>query len=103
MKPAQDRLAADLNATVFSDLSVPLVNNWQAREILTGREAREGLIAQVPNPVRWMESIQYLVGRGVRRLVEVGAGSVLTGLLRNIDPTLKGAKFGDPADLAALL
>jgi [acyl-carrier-protein] S-malonyltransferase len=102
MKPAQERLRADLHATEFHDLSFPLINNWQAREIRTGAEAREGLYQQVPNPVRWVESIRALAGLGVTRCVEVGAGGVLTGLLRSIDPSIAGVKFGDPADLAAL-
>jgi len=102
MKPAQQRLRADLDATVFSDLSCPLVNNWQAREIGTGAEAREGLYQQVPNPVRWVESIRYLAGHGIGRFVEVGAGGVLTGLLRAIDASLSGLKFGEPPDLEAL-
>ena len=102
MKPAQQRLRADLDATVFRDLSCPLVNNWQAREIGTGAEAREGLYQQVPNPVRWVESIRYLAGQGIGRFVEVGAGGVLTGLLRAIDASLSGLKFGEPADLEAL-
>lgn len=103
MKPAQERLAADLDQTVFRDLRIPLVNNWQAREIRTGAEAREGLYQQVPNPVRWAESVRYLAAQGVTRFVEVGAGAVLTGLLRNIDPALSGVKFGEPADLEKAL
>ena len=102
MKPAQQRLAQDLDATAFSDLSVPLVNNWQAKEIRTGAEARQGLYEQVPNPVRWIDSIRLLASQGVTRFIEVGAGSVLTGLLKNIDPNLKGLKFGEPADLEKL-
>jgi [acyl-carrier-protein] S-malonyltransferase len=102
MKPAQLRLEADLNATRFSDLAWPLVNNWQAREIRTGTEARRGLFEQVPNPVRWTESVRLLASRGVGLFLEVGAGFVLTGLLRNIDPSLKGQKIGDPADLQKL-
>jgi [acyl-carrier-protein] S-malonyltransferase len=102
MAPAQERLRADLDATAFADLAVPLVNNWQAREIHSGAEAREGLYQQVPNPVRWVESVRYLADRGVTRTVEVGAGSVLTGLLRGIAPAISGVKFGDPADGAAV-
>jgi [acyl-carrier-protein] S-malonyltransferase len=102
MKPAQERLAADLNSIAFSDLRVPLINNWQAREVCSAADARQGLYEQVPNPVRWMDSIRYLAAQGVGRFIEVGAGSVLTGLLRNIDPALKGSKFGDPADLEKL-
>jgi len=98
MKPAQERLAADLNATEFRDLETPLVNNWQARMVTTGADAREGLYQQVPNPVRWLDSIRALAAAGVTRFVEVGAGSVLTGLLRNIDPSLQGSKFGESDD-----
>jgi [acyl-carrier-protein] S-malonyltransferase len=99
MKPAQERLAVDLNSANFRDLTVPLVNNWQARLIRSGAEAREGLYQQVPNPVRWAEAIRKLSSEGATRFIEVGAGGVLTGLLRNINPELQGAKFGEAADL----
>ena len=98
MKLAQERLKADLDATTFRDLTVPLINNWQAREIRTGAEAREGLYHQVPNPVLWADSMRALAAAGVTRCIEVGAGGVLTGLLRNIDPALAGFKFGEAAD-----
>ncbi|MBI2681560.1 MAG: ACP S-malonyltransferase [Candidatus Solibacter usitatus] len=99
MRPAQLRLLADLQAIAFQDLTFPLVNNWQAREIRSGAEARQGLFEQVPNAVRWEESIRYLAGQGVERFIEVGPGGVLTGLLRSIDPGLSGVKFCDPGDL----
>jgi [acyl-carrier-protein] S-malonyltransferase len=102
MRPAQQRLKTDLDAAVFRDLTVPLVNNWQAREIRTGAEAREGLYQQVPNPVRWEESIRLMAAQGVTRFIEVGAGGVLTGLLRNIDPSLKALKFGEAQDIEKL-
>ena len=102
LRPAQERLRADLDGTEFAELSCPLVNNWQAREIRTGAEAREGLYQQVPNPVRWAESMSYLASHGVTRAVEVGAGSVLTGLLRGIEPPIAGYRFGEPGDLERL-
>lgn len=102
MEPAQQRLKADLDATEFRDLAVPLVNGWQARVIRTGAEAREGLYHQVPNPVRWTEVINQLSSLGVRRFIEVGAGGVLSGLLRNIDGTLEVSKFGEAQDLEKL-
>lgn len=98
MAPAQQRLGADLEATEFLDLAVPLVNNWQAREIRTGAEARKGLYEQVPNPVRWEDSIRCLGAGGVADYIEVGPGTVLTGLLRSIDASLRGASFRQAAD-----
>ena len=73
-------------------------HNWQAREINTGAEAREGLYYQIPNSVRWSETILLLASKGVTRFIEVGAGSVLTGLVRNIDPTATALKFGEAQD-----
>lgn len=99
MRPAQERLKADLDATQFRDLRVPLINNWQAQEITTAEEAREGLFQQIPNPVRWTETVRRLAQNGVSRIVETGAGSVLLGLCRAAEPELRGAKFGEHADL----
>ncbi|MBV9611351.1 MAG: ACP S-malonyltransferase, partial [Acidobacteriaceae bacterium] len=99
MRPAQERLRDDLDACAFRDLSVPLVNNWQARVIESGGAAREGLFEQIPNPVRWTESMRVIAQRGVERVLEVGPGAVLSGLARNITPGLQSFKFGEPADL----
>ena len=93
MAPAQQRLAADLAAVPFRDLQIPLVNNFAAKEVRSVAEARQGLIDQVPNPVRWEESIRYLAAQGVDRFIEVGPGRVLTGLLRNIDRSLNGESY----------
>ncbi len=98
MKPAQERLMPLLNETHFRDLNVPLVNNWKAEIITTAADARQGLIEQIPNSVRWTESVRLLKQQGVGHFIEVGPGSVLTGLCRNIDSSLAGAKFGAPDD-----
>ncbi len=100
MRPAQERLSTDLDSIDFKDLVVPLVNNFAAREIRTGADAREGLKQQVPNPVLWEDSIRKLASLDVNRFVEVGPGKVLTGLLRNIDRaiddrSLDGSAVGD--------
>ena len=102
MKPAQDRLSADLEGTEFRDLAIPLVNNWQAREIRRGADARQGLFEQVPNPVRWVESVRYLAAQGVTQFIEVGAGGVLNGLVKQIEPSITGYRFGEAAELEKL-
>lgn len=102
MTPAQQRLLVDLDAATFADLEMPLVNNWRGKLVRTGAEAREGLYQQVPNPVQWADSMRLLVAEGVTRAVEIGPGAVLSGLLKNIDPSVATFKFGDPADVAKL-
>jgi [acyl-carrier-protein] S-malonyltransferase len=99
MQPAQQQLHPYLNAAAFAPLSIPLINNWQARRITSAEEARQGLYEQIPNAVRWTDSIRELARLGIRRFVEVGPGTVLTGLCRSIDPSLRGAKLGKPDDL----
>jgi [acyl-carrier-protein] S-malonyltransferase len=102
MQPAQTRLQPELAATAFHDLAFPLINNWQAQRITTGEEAREGLYQQIPNPVRWTETILNLTHSGIKRIVEVGPGSVLAGLVRTTAATLRAAKFGEANDLAGV-
>lgn len=102
MQPAQEKLKPALEATVFHSMSCPIINNWQGKFVDDPSAAREGLIQQIPNPVRWTESVRELVRRGCRRFIEVGPGSVLLGLCRTIEPELRGLKFGEAADVAAL-
>lgn len=103
MKPAQQRLAADIAATPFHDPVIPVIDNWRAKEIRTAEQVRRSLIEQVPNPVRWVESIRYLKDQGVSRVIEAGAGSVLSGLIRSIDSVIECRKFGEAADWEKLV
>lgn len=99
MQPAQERLEADLAATHFADLRIPLINNVEAREVTSGAEARRGLYLQVSGAVRWTDSMRKLSELGCGRAVEVGAGAVLCGLMKQTAPQVRTAKFGEPADL----
>lgn len=99
MIPAQEKMRPELRATHFNDLRIPLINNWQARFVTQAEDALTGLEEQIPSPVRWTDTIHAVSRCGLDRFVEVGPGAVLSGLCRNIDSSLKGAKFSDPADL----
>jgi [acyl-carrier-protein] S-malonyltransferase len=101
MKPAQERLAADLQSISFADLQVPVVTNVDAGMVTTGEQAREALIRQVTQPVRWLESVEFLTGHGVQSLVEIGPGKVLSGLVRQIDRNLSCVNIEDEASLRA--
>lgn len=103
MQPAQERLAADLKKTQFSNLRVPLVANVDADNIDTGDEARESLIHQVSMPVRWEESVRLLIDEGVNTFVEVGPGKVLTGLLRQIERSVAALNVEDEKSLATTI
>jgi [acyl-carrier-protein] S-malonyltransferase len=102
MRPAQEKLAPALVAASFRPMSCPLINNWQGSLVNDPAAARQGLIEQIPNPVRWTESVRELSPRGIGRFVEVGPGAVLLGLCRSIDPSLRGVRFCEPNDLDAV-
>jgi [acyl-carrier-protein] S-malonyltransferase len=101
MKPAQDRLAADLNEISLNDLATPLVTNVDAKAINAGAEARESLVRQVSQPVRWLESVEFLANQGVQSFIEVGPGKVLSGLLRQINRDLRAVNVENEAGLQA--
>ena len=103
MLDAQQRLEADLRAANFSNLKFPLITNVDAEAISTGEEARDALIRQVTSPVRWLESIRDMIDNGVTVFVEVGPGKVLTGLLRQIDRSVRVFNVEDSATLQSTL
>ena len=95
MKPAEERLSQVIEEISFRNLRVPLINNFEAREVKQASEAREGLIRQVSSPVLWSESIERLVKMGVSTFVEVGPGKVLQGLIRRIAPSVEVKNVGN--------
>ena len=99
MMPAQRRLEPDLRATPFSALKIPLVSNVDAQAITTGEEARDALIRQVTAPVRWLDSVREMIESGVTVFLEVGPGKVLSGLLRQIDRSVRVFNVEDCASL----
>ncbi len=101
MREAADRLAVDVARVPLNDLTVPLVNNADAKPIRTASDVRASLVRQLASPVLWEESVRGLRRIGVRTLVEVGPGKVLTGLAKRIDPELRLLNVQDPASLAA--
>ena len=103
MKPAQDRLAADLQSLPFKQPAVPIVGNVDAAVIEDGDRARDALIRQVTGAVKWEQSVRLLIARGVQAFVEVGPGKVLCGLMRQIDRSRTSLNAGDEASLQKTL
>jgi [acyl-carrier-protein] S-malonyltransferase len=103
MAPAQKRLEPDLRAAAFHSLRFPVVTNVDAEAVTAGDEAREALIRQVTLPVRWLDSVHEMIEAGVTIFVEVGPGKVLSGLLRQIDRSVRCFNVEDSASLNATL
>ena len=85
MQPAQDRLAADLNALHIDDPEVPVMCNVDAALVKDAAASRDALIRQVTGAIQWEKSMRTLIALGVENFVEVGPGKVLSGLMRQID------------------
>jgi [acyl-carrier-protein] S-malonyltransferase len=99
MKPAQDRLAADLERLTLNVPAVPVITNVDARATTAPDELRDSLVRQVSAPVRWLESMQLLMEQGVDTFVEAGPGKVLSGLMRQINRDAKTLNVEDAASL----
>jgi [acyl-carrier-protein] S-malonyltransferase len=99
MRPAQERLAADLEELDFSEPAIPVVTNVDARATTAPDELRDALVRQVSAPVRWVESMQVLIEQGVDTFVEAGPGKVLSGLMRQISRDVKTLNVEDAASL----
>jgi [acyl-carrier-protein] S-malonyltransferase len=101
MQPAADVMADALSKVTINKPAVPLVSNVLAQAIDDPDEIRRRLIEQVTGTVRWRESVSYMAGEGVTRFFEIGAGKVLTGLVKRIADGATGVAVNSPADIAA--
>ena len=100
MKPAQDRLAADLQALQFQNPTVPVVSNIDAALVSDAESSRDALIRQVTGAVKWEQSMRLLIASGVQTFVEVGPGKVLCGLMRQIDRSKTCLNVADETSLS---
>ncbi|ETT52049.1 MULTISPECIES: ACP S-malonyltransferase [unclassified Paenibacillus] len=89
MKGAAERLAAELDKVTFNAPAMPVVVNVTAAPVTDPEEIRKLLVEQVYSPVLWQDSVEWLIGAGVDTFVEIGSGSVLSGLIRKIDRNVK--------------
>jgi len=101
MQPAADAMEKALADISIRKPAAPLVANVLASEITDPDEIRRRLVEQVTGTVRWRESVAYMASRGVTRFFEIGAGKVLSGLVKRIADGAVGVAVGGPADIAA--
>jgi len=102
MKPAEERLAPELRALRVETPRVPIVANVDAEPKRDASSAIEALVRQVSSPVRWEAVVRRLASEGVTTYVEVGPGTVLSGIVRRIQPEATVVNFGGPDDLASV-
>jgi len=99
MKPAEINLKKELEKTEFMDHQYPVISNIQARPLTTGSSACDALVRQVCSPVRWAETMQYLIDQEINIAIELGTGKVLSGLMRRFNNNIKCFQVGDPDSL----
>lgn len=103
MRPAAEQLAIDLAALNFSDAAIPVINNVDVAIATDAAAVKDALVRQLYSPVRWTETIEWLAAQGVTQVIELGAGKVLSGLIKRINKELITASVSDSAALQAAL
>ncbi|ELY3597557.1 ACP S-malonyltransferase [Cronobacter turicensis] len=103
MKPAAEKLAAELEKITFNAPQIPVVNNVDVKCETSPEAIRDALVRQLYSPVQWTKSVELIAAQGVTQLYEVGPGKVLTGLTKRIVDTLTAAAINEPASLSAAL
>ena len=103
MQPAAEAMAAALAKVEMKAPVVPLVANVLAAPITDPTEIKKRLVEQVTQTVRWRECVSYMTANGVTDIYEIGAGKVLSGLVKRIEKSLNASSIGTPAELEAAL
>jgi len=102
MKPAGERLEKTLEQISVRDLKIPVVTNVEAEVNTSKDRVKELLVAQVSSPVRWEESMQKMIEKGVEQVLEIGPGKVLSGLMKRIDNRIETKNLEDLQTLRKL-
>ncbi len=95
MKPAAEKLKEALQNVPVCDIHIPVISNADARPYPSKEEIKNLLVKQVNHPVRWEESMREMVAKGVKTVIEIGPGKVLTGLMRRITKEVKTLNLED--------
>ena len=103
MLPAQEKLEKDLAEISYNDLRFPIIENVSGAENSSGERVKTALTEQVSKPVRWSQSVELLINNGVETFIEVGAGKVLAGLVRQINRDVRCLNVGDRESLESSL
>ncbi|MCP1230771.1 ACP S-malonyltransferase [Acetobacter indonesiensis] len=103
MRPAEDVMAEALHKAEIAAPIVPIIANVTASKATDADTIRDNLIKQVTGRVRWRESVEAMSSMGIDTFVEIGAGKVLSGLVRRIDPEVSSLSIGTPADIEEFL
>jgi [acyl-carrier-protein] S-malonyltransferase len=101
MAPATEGLAQAVDAAPIQDARVPLISNITAQPLTSAADFRSELAQQIASPVQWTRTIEYLAGQGVETFVEIGAGQVLSGLIRRIAKDIPVVAVGNAAEVAS--
>lgn len=103
MLPAAEKLAVDLATLTFSAPVIPVINNVDVQHAADAAAIKDALVRQLYSPVRWTETIEFLAAQGVTDVLELGAGKVLSGLIKRINKELATSSVNDAASLSTAL
>ncbi|MCX6349269.1 MAG: ACP S-malonyltransferase [Candidatus Aureabacteria bacterium] len=102
MDPVAEKFRSELETAKIADAAIPVVANIDARPETKAGEIRRNLVKQINGPVRWTETIQFMLAQGITTFIEVGPGKVLTGLLRQINKEAQCFPVESPASIEEL-
>ena len=99
MNPATEIMKNEISKTDFKDSEKNIVTNVTAQEAFKAEEIKRLLISQIESPVRWRETILYMIEKGTKTFIEIGPGKVLSGMIKRIDKNVNIISINEDEDL----
>jgi [acyl-carrier-protein] S-malonyltransferase len=99
MQPAADGLSSIISRLTFNDPVIPIIANTSAQPLNSAKEIKEELMNQLGSSVQWQRSVEYMINNNISIFIEIGAGNVLTGLIKRINKDVKTISIGDSGSL----
>ena len=103
MQPAVIGMKSALEKVIFRDPVVPIIGNVTAQPLTKGIQFHDELLTQLVSSVQWQKSVEYMIGHGVKKFIEIGPGKVLAGLIKRIDKEVEILNIGDIASVKSMV
>jgi len=103
MRIASEKMTSYINKLNINDLEKPIISNVTANETISSKEIKSLLISQIEKKVRWLESVEYMIDKGVKNFVEIGPGKVLSGLIKRINKNVNVNSINTEEDIKLLI
>ena len=102
MKKATENMKKNILNLNLNDIKIPIISNFSAKPTVAASDIKNLLISQIEGKVRWLESVEFIINKGTKNIIEIGPGKVLSGLVKRINKNINTYSINNEKDIKGI-